>query len=86
MSNGNLPAYPVHEVISACSVDGNSGPYDFSVVHAGLTKREKFAMNAPDAVPTWFTDMNHDLTARERFFQWRSYYADMMLAELERTK
>lgn len=65
----------------------------------GITKREQFAMNAPDA-PTWFKHHLHkaDLLYRQAesagiaeggsylFFAWRTYYADKLLAELERTK
>lgn len=79
-NNGNLPAYPVHEIISACSVDGNSGPYDFSMVHAGLSKREQFAMAALQGILSQMSLYPKD--AAEKAVR----HADALLAELERTK
>lgn len=86
MSNGNLPAYPVHEIISACSVDGNSGPYDFSVVNAGLTKREQFAMAAMQGI--LFNDSANLINPeiQEIVSRLSVLCADALLAELERTK
>ena len=59
--------------------------------HLGLTKREWFATNAP-SVPEWFRpdyeyepgvhmSLRWGKERRERFFAWRWYYADVMLAE-----
>jgi len=84
-SNGNLPAYPVHEIISACSVDGNSGPYDFSVVHAGLSKREMFAMTAMQGLLA-ARDASYTKRTTVVFSSMAVELADSLLAELERTK
>lgn len=99
MKNGDLPAYPEHHVFEDCGIDGSSGPHLVQTVKSGFTKRETFAMNAPDA-PTWFKHHLHkaDLLYRQAesagiaeggsylFFAWRTYYADKLLAELERSK
>lgn len=44
--NADRPAMPVHDVIESCSADGNQGPYLFTKVDTGLTKREEFAKTA----------------------------------------
>lgn len=45
MNNADKPAMPIHHVIESCSADGNQGPYLFTKVDTGLTKREMFAMH-----------------------------------------
>lgn len=91
MKNGDLPATPIQHM-------------DFMHLKEkhycnGLTKREMFAMNAPEA-PSWFKNYLYinDLHYRQAeksdaagsesylFFAWRTYYADALLAELERSK
>jgi len=56
--------------------------------HLGLTKREMFAMNAPE-MPNWF--VTKELGTRiyqselgKLEFKWRWHYADMMLQEGEK--
>lgn len=56
-----------------------------------LTKREYFAAHAPD-VPDWFLPADQAYANRvsdhkkkaEIFFEWRVFYANKMLAELEK--
>lgn len=73
--------------------------HGFHDYEKGLTKREMFAMSAPEA-PSWFKNKLHadDVNYRQEesksasdganylFFAWRTYYADALLSELERKK
>ncbi len=99
MENADTPAMPVNAHDYA--VNGGYESDSF-----GLTKRETFAMNAPD-MPSWFVsiwtnenshvsrffsesinngvpciDLNADGEAA-MFIEWRTYYADALLKELE---
>ena len=85
-SSADLPAMPTQ-------VNGGD-------LFGGLTKREMFAMNAPE-MPSWFANKLYedDINYRQiinsglsinaesyLFLAWRAFYADALLAELERTK
>ena len=53
----------------------------------GLTIRDFFAAHAPDPT-SWFAPLfdanNVPETAEMRYFRWRYYYADAMLAQREK--
>lgn len=142
MDNKNRPVYPcimqkVGENEYRAARPGDSTLYQFPM--EGLTKRELFALNAPDTIPEWFEhkeieikvaslpnwydikdekdrnmckdwvndpcfelpehlkwfsdafdkrsdDMNRSLKIIQeaKYFQWRKYYADALLTELEK--
>lgn len=50
----------------------------------GLTKRETFAKDAP-ALPYWF-DAGTYANEENTFFAWRTYYADRLIEELNKTE
>lgn len=87
MSDGG-PAFP--HLHTACQRINETEYFE------GLTKREWFAAHAPKEIPDWFAfrcPEAENMTARgfpqgakqlfdeKRYFSWRYFYADAMLAE-----
>lgn len=100
-ANGDMPAMPLsgdaYEDYAAYDGTKNTS---YNPQCQGLTKRETFAMNAPD-MPSWFKDkylkdpsVNGDIkhyTGRNPdceviFMAWPTYYADALLSQLEQSK
>ena len=86
MKNADLPAMPTHEIISACSPDGNSGPYDYTVVNPGLTKREELAARFMAAWIIHHGSSGDYGYSSQAAAQSAIQDTDALLAELERTK
>ncbi len=80
----NFPAYPAK--IIDWQESGIQQHTVYEDQEEGLTARDVFAINAPDA-PEWFKTMKRRETGAyvvaadegDVFFEWRWYYADMML-------
>lgn len=67
----------------ACAAVGRdtANKNDMLVVQTGMTLRDYFAAHAPE-VPSWYQSGRIGTNWEEdRYFEWRRYYADMMLAE-----
>lgn len=72
MKNANLPAAPIGQQLNMNMVDPACN---------GLTKREHFAAIAPE-IPSWYNP--GEINTVKRYFGWRCYYADSLLAVLEK--
>ena len=78
----DFPAYP-SEFETYIKAEGEE-KQKIKFTHQGLTARDVFAKDAPDA-PEWFEKEKIDsnmylFSVNEKiFFEWRWYYADMML-------
>lgn len=59
-----------------------NGEDDFIVT--GLTKREIFSKDAPE-IPHWFNTGDY-VSEEDKFFSWRTYYADRLIEELNKTE
>lgn len=58
-------------------------PTQKNVKGQGMTLRDYFMAHAPD-MPGWYSDFmweDKKATFEERFFSWRTYYADAMIKE-----
>lgn len=99
MKNGDMPAMPMITLTEESQYNGMKY-VEAKNTYSGLTKREHFAASAPEA-PSWFKNYLYEKDPNYRqiehhkgaadigsylFFAWRTYYADALLAELERTK
>lgn len=79
MSNANLPAMPQPHADNLCQQTGT-----VKAEHAGLTKREMFAMAAMQGLCANSIVGSHYHT--DKLSKYAVMYADALLAELERTK
>lgn len=81
---------------SAFPEDGNNVNTGNWEICGGMSLRDYFAAKAPKVIPEWFEPVNipekpdpckenttewWKVYHRERFFQWRFYYADNMIME-----
>lgn len=87
--NGEAPAYPVR------GADGTLFSIEDCKSHfnehcaTGMTKREAFAMAAPEP-PDWFMtkrrhhaqQFNEEFDEGEAWFAWRTFYADALIKAL----
>lgn len=79
--NGDAPAMPIHQVWQECGFDGSRGPYFTETTEPGLTKRETMAMHM---MAHLMPDDDSDSYEDQAKCAVRA--ADLLLAELERTK
>ncbi len=75
----DFPAYPFKGKKKQSNPYG-SGEVEIDVWYKGISARDVFAKDAPP-VPEWFKPKGQGDTPYEeaKFFEWRWYYADMML-------
>lgn len=72
--NDGGPAFAVAQEIDACGMPRTG-------VWCGMSLRDYFAAHAPPQ-PEWFWQIATLESSHDRFFSWRLYYADRMIAEL----
>ena len=99
MKNADMPAMPLRKSLDTWEADEYETGGGRYLRANGLTKREMFAMNAPDC-PMWYKSKFIEINCRDAslveenyiltfngemrlFKQWCYAYADLMLGDLE---